>query len=276
MINFYEQDFVKKHLPKKDDLQKEYTGMEINKHILLCGMTGAGKTNALLNYIYLTTLPPKGTFDAIFLCYKTDEALYKGLAEKINKKNQLQRFFQIKGIEKFPHCDSFPDYDPENPKEYLIIFDDIVSDKMTKHLEKVEKYYSYGRKKGLTCVYLTQSFFDSPRFLRKNFSYLLLLTINNKRELKDILRLYSLNVSEEVLQRMFNYATNERMSLFKLCTIVCEESKRFSKDFTNYLNPKDFENSSQPLAIQDSQQEEEKEEQQEQKKKVVKRTRKKE
>ena len=45
--NYYKSDRIKKKLPKLVDHQLEFTGIPINKHMLLCGGTGSGKTNCL-------------------------------------------------------------------------------------------------------------------------------------------------------------------------------------------------------------------------------------
>lgn len=236
LINFYEVDFIKKHLPKIKDEQQEFTGMDINKHFLIAGLTGAGKSNGLLNYLFRTGKPKKGTFDMVFLVYKVDEALYKGLKDEL--KDKLVMF---RGIENFPFCDEFPDFDPENPHQFLIIFDDVVADKETKNIKKIEQFYSYGRKKGLTVCYLSQSYFDSPKFLRKNISYLLLLTINNNQELATIIRRYIKgDVDVKKLLGMFEYAVRKPLDFLKICCIKCPNEKRFSRNFIEYLNPDDF------------------------------------
>ena len=69
-INIYKTKKLQKYLNNEIDNQKEFTGIGISKHILLCGSTGSGKTNALLNYLILTSKPKLGTFSHIFLCYK--------------------------------------------------------------------------------------------------------------------------------------------------------------------------------------------------------------
>jgi predicted GTPase len=70
MINFYTLKPVQKYLEKDNDEQYKYTGMKILKHFLIVGKTGAGKSNCLLNYIYLTSMPKNGTFDHIFFVIK--------------------------------------------------------------------------------------------------------------------------------------------------------------------------------------------------------------
>ena len=54
IINFYELDKIKKYMPKIDDEQVKYTGMPLFKHILICGGTGSGKSNATMNYLRRT------------------------------------------------------------------------------------------------------------------------------------------------------------------------------------------------------------------------------
>ena len=114
--NYYKSDRIQKKLPRIKDEQLEWTGCNINKHMLLCGGTGSGKTNCLYDYIIQTSKPKKGTFKKILVCYKTDEILYE---------------------------------------------------------------------------YLTQSFFDSDSFIRKQMSYLILLENKGKTDLNNILSVTS-------------------------------------------------------------------------------------
>jgi hypothetical protein len=49
------------------------------------------------------------------------------------------------------------------------------NDKSKQDYDKVKKYFTYGRKKGITICYLTQSFYTADSFIRKQLSYILLL-----------------------------------------------------------------------------------------------------
>ena len=121
LINFYETESVKKRLPKGKDEQYQFTNIKIRTRNLLCGGSGTGKTNALMNYIYLSSQPKKGTFKHVYLLYKTDEPLYDDLIEKLGKHITV-----FKEISKIPKVEEFPD----NPKyEILFIFDDVVTEK---------------------------------------------------------------------------------------------------------------------------------------------------
>ena len=67
LINFYETESVKKRLPKTKDEQYEFTNIKIRTRNLLVGASGTGKTNAIMNYIYLSSQPKKGTFKHVYL-----------------------------------------------------------------------------------------------------------------------------------------------------------------------------------------------------------------
>ena len=88
MINFYNLKELNKYDNKDKDEQLKFTGMKIFKHFLIVGKTGSGKTNALMNYIRLSSIPSKGTFDKIFISYQTNEPLYDFLKEKFNRKKE--------------------------------------------------------------------------------------------------------------------------------------------------------------------------------------------
>ncbi len=125
IINFYSK------LDKKDNIQSQLPKTWANHHIynnsmILClGGTGAGKTNALLNYLSRAS----GEFYKIIICSfsTTDEPLYK-LVKNNNPDVEL-----INNIEDVPDLSSFDDKNKDKPK--IIIFDDFItlsSKEMTK------------------------------------------------------------------------------------------------------------------------------------------------
>ena len=44
-VNYYKSSRIALKLPKIKDEQVEYTGCDLNKHLLICGGTGTGKSN---------------------------------------------------------------------------------------------------------------------------------------------------------------------------------------------------------------------------------------
>lgn len=202
MPNIYKSELMKKYIKNDRDVLHESTGVAKNSRILITGMSGGGKTNALIQFIGLAN----GFFSHIFLCYKTEEQLYTMLKNKlIDKQNPENSSLSLyKDLEEFPHIEQFIDAEQmEKGKDehYLVVFDDCVNDtKASKHLYfKLEKYFKFGRKKNLTTVFLTQSYFDFDLFMRKQINYLILTKLNNKSDLKRIIREFgSFYTTEEI------------------------------------------------------------------------------
>ena len=235
-VNYYKSSRIALKLPKIKDEQVEYTGCDLNKHILICGGTGTGKSNCFYDYIVQTSKPSKGTFKKIFVCYKTDEILYDDLREQL--KDGISFY---KSVSEFPSVSDFPDAITTDYKfQYLICFDDCINDKDKASYKKIKDYFTYGRKKGLTIIYLSQSFFDSDSFIRKQMSYLLLLSIKGKTDLNNILREYgSLQADPKELYRIFKEATepteDDPMPFLKIATTKCGDDKKFSRGWLEYI-----------------------------------------
>jgi hypothetical protein len=233
IINFYEQPDVKKKMPKFNDEQFQYTGMKLRTRILLCGASGTGKSNSLINYIFLTSKPKKGTFKQIHLCYKTDEPLYEVLIEKL--KDKITLYKEIKNI---PNCQEFPDNTEDN---ILFIFDDCIADKDKLSVKKLSDYYAYSRKKGITLLFLTQSYFQTPKFYRDQMNYIILLSIKSSQDLNRIIKEYEIpDVDTNQINNMMKYCIKDSLNFMKIDTSHCSIKKKFSKNFISYLNPNDF------------------------------------
>ena len=233
--NYYKSERIQKKLLKIKDEQFEFTGMRINSHFLIAGGTGTGKTNALYSYLLETSRPNKGTFKHIFVVYKTEEPLYEDLKEQLGKGISF-----YKSIADLPSVDEFPDAISNNFKyQYLVCLDDCVNDKDKASYTKVKNYFTYGRKKGITLGYLSQSFFDSDGFIRKQMSYLLLLSIKGKTDLNNILREYgSLQCEPKELYRIFKTATEKKgdeLPFLKINCCACHDDVKFSRDFIQYI-----------------------------------------
>ena len=209
--------------------------MRINQHFLIAGGTGTGKTNALYSYLLETSKPKNGTFKHIFVVYKTEEPLYEDLKEQLGDGISF-----YKSIADLPSVDEFPDAIVNDFKyQYLVCLDDCVNDKDKASYTKVKNYFTYGRKKGITLAYLTQSFFESDGFIRKQMSYLLLLSIKGKTDLNNILREYgSLQTDPKELYRIFKTATEKHGDELPFLKINCNQTEnnvKFSRDYLQYI-----------------------------------------
>jgi hypothetical protein len=233
--NFYKSSRIQKKLPKLKDEQFEYTQMKINQHFLICGGTGTGKTNALYSYLLETSKPKNGTFKHIFVVYKTEEPLYEDLKEQLGKGISF-----YKSIADLPSVDEFPDGIVNDFKhQYLVCLDDCVNDKDKASYVKVKNYFTYGRKKGITLAYLTQSFYAADGFIRKQMSYLLLLSIKGRTDLRNILSEYgSLQCEPKELYRIFKTATEKKGDELPFLKINCNQVNndvKFSRDYLDFI-----------------------------------------
>lgn len=232
LINFYTLDRIQKRMPKQKDAQYEKTKMKIDSRILICGASGAGKTNAFFNYFYLTTLG-KGTFDHVFLCYKLAEPLYDDLIEQLGEGISV-----YKSLKDFPWCSQFPE---QVEKKYLLIFDDCITDQDPESVKKIEEYFTRSRKQGCTCVYLSQSYFKTRLFVRQNLSYVLLLSISGKRDLATIMEQFNLqDGNKKRLFEIYQYAIKKEtptdLSFLKIdCGNNIPENQKFSRGFDEFI-----------------------------------------
>ncbi len=234
IINAYELPEVKKLIKPSIDEQVQYTDIALNSRVLIVGGSGTGKTNLIINYLIESSRPKKGTFYEVILVYKTDEVLYQML------KNQFKdKLITYKDIKDVPEAESWEDMmtkDPEDRLERLIIFDDFVADKDRKTIDKLKKYCEFGRKKGLTQFYLTQSYYETNSFMRLQMNYILLLNLPNLRNLKMIISGFGLNIDVEDLLDMINYATEEKFDFFKLnLNASCPKNKKYSVGFLDFF-----------------------------------------
>lgn len=236
IINFYEVDDVKKiSKPSIDNLYPS-SNIKINTINLVVGGTGTGKTNAIMNLLYLSS-QGQGVFAKIILVCKTDETLYTFLKNKI----PADQLIIYKSINDLPDCNTFEtqyNKDPKQRQETLLIIDDFIADCEDKKMrQKIENFAIFGRKKALTQIYLAQSFFKVPKTIRLQLHYLWLLSLPNKKDLSLILSSFGLPVEEQDLKEMVKEATKEKLSFLKInLNCACDINEKFSIGFLDHFN----------------------------------------
>lgn len=242
LINFYELPAMDDYKSKIDDREyKDATGFSINDHILLCGKTGSGKSNILMNYLYICqNLLSKPFFNKIFMLVKKKEPITEFIKNKLG-----EEFCEIHyDINSFPSVETFADMSKTNKNKYLIVIDDYVNDKRGIADKKIMDYMTYGRGKNCVVMFLTQSYFDTKIFIRKNVAWVLLAGISGENDLKRILSDYKgKNVNIETLHNMYKFCKSEPKntpSFLKIYTQQCDETERFFKNYIIPLDPSDF------------------------------------
>ena len=236
MTNYYESPDVIEH-------QQDYVNPTYNeqnqpfKHpfqSILCGQTGSGKSNILINIIQKTN----GTFNFIkIFTQNKHEPLYLMLEKKIPKP-----FLEIfEGIDAFNKIN----FEKLEKGQYLFIYDDMCVESAKKQ-KQIEELYIRGRKmggNGISNIYLSQSYYDIPMIIRKQCSMLILKKINGKKEINAILRDCACgDMTSQTLQNMYNYCVQSKDDICNCMTINkgAPEDRRLLKNFSNILNPQDF------------------------------------
>jgi hypothetical protein len=235
--NFYEKPEVQKHFvnhinpnydPEKFPLKHPFTAVCV-------GVTGSMKSNCVMNILKKMN----GTFEYIYLITQDkDEPLYQALEEQINDKTVLTI---IEGIDEFNKLK----FEDMQEGQTLMIFDDMCVEPEAKQ-KLIENLYIRGRKMlsltGISCIYLSQSYFECPSLIRKQAGILILKKINGKNDTARILsECSSLEVEQIQLTRMYKYCCPSKSSKnFMLIDKNADEDKLFRKNFKQILNPDDF------------------------------------
>ena len=188
--------------------------------MLIIGPSGSGKTNTLLHLI--NNFHP---IDKIYLYAKdTDEKKYQYL---INNREQVG----IKNLND-PHAfieysndmndvlEDIDNYNKKRDKKALIIFDDMIADIMRSEKFKVivkELFIRY-RKLNISIVFITQSYFRTPKDVILNSTHYILMKIGNKKELKSIAEENSGYLDFKDFLKIYNHCTDKPYSFMMVDT----------------------------------------------------------
>ena len=219
MLNFYQLDEVKKHTSKSHNPNFNLHNLELPFRMLVIASSGGGKSNFVCNLLKLFCRG-NGTFDEVIIfCKSKHEPLYEYLEEA--SKGSI---VVTEDLSKLPKVN-----DLDNNTQKLYIFDDLVLDKNP----LVSDYFIRGRKKGVSLIFLTQSFYNTPKIIRQNCRYFVLLKLSGSRDLQMIMKDLSIGKSKNELLELYEYATREKFSVLLIDNDRTED--KFRKNFTEYL-----------------------------------------
>ena len=219
VINFYEK-IPKMFLVSAENPNYELHQIKIPARIVVSAPSGTGKTNFVMNLIQ-HFCRGKGTFADIMVLTK-------------DKAEPLYEYLETKGVNIQEGLHNLPDLNKfDKDVNHLIVIDDLM---LAKNQEQVCEYFMRCRKRNVTIMYLAQHFFKIPVLVRQNSNYFVILKAGNRRSLNLILTEFSVGVSKEQLQNMYEYATKDK---FNFLLINCDEGdpqKKFRHNFDEYLD----------------------------------------
>jgi hypothetical protein len=193
--------------------------------LLICGETGCGKTNLVINlvrrYLY---------FHKIYIFAKDlNEPKYTDLKEffeevdnTIKEKYDLEYQTATFSTEVTP----LDELDPSN--QNLVIFDDFVTDK---NHDLIEEYFARGRKKNASMIYISQSYCKTPTFIRLQCDYFIFYNMRTV-DMRSIISNKGIGIEIDELRKYYNKSIKEKYSFF----MIDLRDRNFRKNFRNILN----------------------------------------
>lgn len=226
IINFYEH-IPKKYLDEVENPNEHIHNIKLPFRMCIVAPSGTGKTNFLLNLLRVFSQGP-GTFaDIAIITRNKDEPLYNYLAGEHEQ-------IQVKeGMSNTPKLD-----DMDKRYNHLVVWDDLV---LSKNLQSVEEYYMRARKKNCSVVFLSQSYYDIPKFIRKNSNYLVLLDLGgSKREQTAIMNEWSSDLTKDELKAIYNDAVSVPLRPLIITGGKVARDKKYRKGWLEYYNLVEF------------------------------------
>jgi hypothetical protein len=176
-------------------------------------------------------------FTKVYLYVKNpDEDIYKHIAKIYNElgakngRKMLVVSSNINDVVDVPELD-------ENETN-LIVIDDMLTEMVTKvkgqktGQQKIRSLCMDSRKKNTSVIYVSQSYYDTEKLLRKSANYIFIKRINTDRDLKGILREYKVGIPEEEIISYYKYATQSPNDFFLIDLKTNDPHYRFRKDFS--------------------------------------------
>ena len=202
---------------KNKKFKQRYSFMPNNTfRMLICGNSGSGKTNLL----YHMLIEPLLYYDEIHLYAKNLEQ--EKCQNLMNKMNHIsgQTGYDVMKVSNDAII-SIKDLGYENNQK-IIIFDDYVCEK---NQREIVDYVIQGRHKNCSVIYLSQSFYKTPRDIRLNCSHYCIYEFPSSRERNMISS--ELGVDKE----QFKKATKKPFSFL----YVDKPRKKVKRNFTGEL-----------------------------------------
>ena len=157
--------------------------------MLICGNSGSGKTNLL----YHMLMKPLVFFDQVHLYGKNlEQEKYKHMIETMNDISRQVGY----DIMHYNNDEIKPVDSLDSDSQKIVIFDDFICDKNQKPLID---YFIQGRHKNCSVIYLSQSFYKTPKDIRLNCSHYVIYEFPSNNERNLISR--ELNVTKDQYER---------------------------------------------------------------------------
>lgn len=181
--------------------------------LLICGPTGGGKTNLAFNLIMKYTHWNK-LYVVSKMVNSEDKYLIlqdwvKLIEDKIKAETGVDDIQVGYFYDKFEDLPAVDDYD--NKLQNLIVIDDML---VTKNHSVIEDYMIRIRKKNASVIYISQSFYKTPKLMRDYCSAFAIFDAHSKLEAMEILKTLALKIKYKDFMKIFNECMNSKHGFF--------------------------------------------------------------
>ncbi len=198
---------------------------------LVVGISGSGKTQLVYHLI-----KHMSCFSMVYLYVKNpQEPIYEHIAsiyKDLEKKSGRKMLYVSSNINDMIEPE---DLDPE--ENNLIIMDDLLTELEVKKKgvksgqQRIRDLYTKSRKYNGSVLYVTQSYYDTDKLIRKASNYIFIRKVNTEQDLKRILSDYKFGVPIDQLVAMYQYATKNPLDFFMIDMKTNKPELRFRKNF---------------------------------------------
>lgn len=240
LINLYETKDVGKFVEDDGPGSKEHydqTGFSALSRVLWVGPSNSGKTNALGNYV----MAASGHYEQIIMVTSgIEEPIYQSLAEKLEKLNCI-RFFGIDDLPTLAEMEITKkalEATKKKKERWLVVFDDLMNQISGRNEKKVRDYFTMMRKCGMDGHFLSQSWYDTDKVIRKNCEFACIFVIAGKRDSNAIVsdNGFPEDTNGDIARQMYKMSVQKKGDFFKIDRRFARVDKRYSRNFTDYFD----------------------------------------
>ena len=182
--------------------------------MLICAPSGSGKTNLLLDMIYRLLY-----YDKIYLYTRNlQQSKYKHLLKKFDPISQKCGYDVIEAS----NDEIIPLTDLSDDNQKLVIFDDFLNTGR-KNDEQIRDYFTNSRNKNCSCIYLSQSYYNTDKTIRLNSSYYCIYDFPSSNERSMICRELGINKND------YTKATKDPFSFMYVDKVRKFNAKNFNE-----------------------------------------------